>query len=59
MKSNPNFELLFSLLCPEPEKTLAEWDIEEATSDYFNSMMLKLKPILISMWAHKFYIIPK
>jgi len=45
VKSNPKFELLFSLLCPEPERVQAEWSIDDAVKDFLEPMLNKLNPV--------------
>ena len=45
VKTNPKFELLFSLLCPEPEKVLADWNINDAVESLLTPMLRKLKPV--------------
>ena len=45
IKTGTKFELLFTLLCPNPEEILAEWDIDDGLSFFFQPMINKLKPV--------------
>ena len=45
VKTNTKFELVFSLLCPEPENILAQWDISKMVDEYVKPMVEKLQPV--------------
>lgn len=45
IKASPKFELVFSLLCPDPENILAEWDISKLVNGFMKPMVDKLEPV--------------
>ncbi|XP_076812347.1 GPI-anchor transamidase component PIGS-like [Clavelina lepadiformis] len=45
IQGNLKFDILFSLLCPEPNEQVAEWNIEEADDLYLKAMLEKVEPV--------------
>nr|CAB3264868.1 GPI transamidase component PIG-S-like [Phallusia mammillata] len=43
VQANPKFELLFSLLCPEPQVQAATWDMEKDSEMFLTPMLNKLQ----------------